>query len=411
VTGPAPTPPNGASTASRSLRLDADYLIAGAGLSGLSLAVHLADAGLDGRRVIIVDPKTAFRNDRTWCSWRVLDHPFMDAVSHEWTRWRVRDDRRDVVRGNQSHPYQLVPGDRFYRLARERLAREPGVTLELGCGVSEIDDRGDHVRVETSGGPLRVRAVFDSRPPRNIRPKEGSGWNPVDEIHLAQHFRGWFVTTERPVFDPDVPMLMDFGVSQAEGVHFIYVLPMDPHRALVEDTFFTEHLLEREAYEANLRSYLDAVRTDGYRIDHEEAGVIPMSTASFPARTSPRVYRLGLAGGMAKPSTGYAFLNVQRYSQALAARLKADPLPEPPAVRSTKAAAMDRIFLSYLAKNPDRGAEVFVDLFEKVPPAGLVRFLTETGSMADLLRVMTAMPRRSMTMETFRSTGLWLRAP
>lgn len=402
--------PNGASGPPA---LDADYLVAGAGLSGLSLAVHLADAGLDGRRMLILDPKPRFRNDRTWCSWRVLDHPFVDAVAHEWRRWRVKGDRRDIIGGSVAHPYQLVPGDRFYRLAQDRLAREPGVSLELGTSVRGIDDRGDHVVVETDRGTLRVRAVFDSRPPKGL-PSPSADPGPiggVDEIHLAQHFRGWFVATERPVFEPETPILMDFDLSQAEGVHFMYVLPFDERTALVEDTFFTERPLSRDAYEANLRGYLDAVDTGGYRITHEEAGVIPMTTASFPLRPSPRVYRLGLGGGMAKPSTGYAFLNVQRYSAALAERLRVDPLPEPPQIRAGRAAALDRIFLSYLAKNPRRGAEVFVDLFDKVPTEPLIRFLTETGSVPDILRVMAAMPRRRFTVETFRTAGLWLRAP
>jgi lycopene beta-cyclase len=42
-----------------------DFILAGGGLAGLSLACHLANSPLRDRSILIVDPDTKERNDRT----------------------------------------------------------------------------------------------------------------------------------------------------------------------------------------------------------------------------------------------------------------------------------------------------------------------------------------------------------
>jgi len=49
-------------------------------------------------------------------------------------------------------------------------------------------------------------------------------------------FTGWEVRYADPVFDADTPTLFDFRVPQGRGSRFVYVLPADGHRALVELT-------------------------------------------------------------------------------------------------------------------------------------------------------------------------------
>src|SRR5690606_32000410 len=127
------------------------------------------------------------------------------------------------------HPYEHIPADRFYALARAILGEFPEVELRLGCEVRAIHERGEHVEVSTSEGTIHAPLAFDSRP---LPPASPS----ADEVDLLQHFVGWEVEAEGPVFDPETPVLMDFAVEQARGIHFMYVLPFSPTRALVETT-------------------------------------------------------------------------------------------------------------------------------------------------------------------------------
>jgi len=389
--------------------LDADVIIAGAGLSGLSLAVALLDAGLpDDARILLVDPRETLSGaDRTWCFFDLVPHAFESAITHRWSRWRVRNGASEVLRTAPGITYCRIPGERFYELALERLAAA-GRRVELvrGVTVEHLEDRGAHVDVHTSAGVLRARLAMDSRPPTLTRPTDDD-----KNVHLLQHFRGRVVRSEQPVFEVDTATLMDFDVLQAHGIHFIYVLPFDAHTALVESTFFTELLLPEAEYESAIETWL-ARRRPGvvFQTISHESGVIPMTTEPFDAWPSPRIVRIGTAGGHVKPSSGYAFLAVQRFVREFAPRvvsaLGAGGCAEPPAARTPRTVALDTIFLSYLRNSPERAPETFYRLFERVPPAVLARFLSDTGTLADDLTVMRTSDSPRLALEAIRATPL-----
>lgn len=373
-----------------------DIVILGAGCAGLSLAYHLLERGID-RSIVLLDPRTSYERDRTWCFFTGRPHPFEALTSHRWSRWRVRD-RRWIERSAPSITYQHLPADAFYQRCLARL----GDRVRLGVEAFSVRERANSVEIETSAGPIEARLVFDSRPSRSRAA--------LGEITLLQHFEGWHVCAERPAFDPSVATLMDFAAPQDHAIHFVYVLPYSPTEALVEATFFGGAVLDGEGYQRAIERYLRSeLGLDRWTVLRRERGVIPMSTADTPIRASERIYRIGLLGGMAKPSTGYAFQAIQRFSAELAERLDRDTLPEPPEPRAWRARSLDAIFLSYLSRHPERAPATFATLFEKVDPAVLVRFLSDDASPADCLRVMSALPLAPFTLETARATRLWLR--
>lgn len=388
---------------------DADVIIAGAGLSGLSLAVALLDAGLpEGARTIIVDPRQTLSGaDRTWCFFDLVPHAFESAIAHRWSRWRVRLGETEVLRSAPGIAYCHIPGERFYEAALARIAAA-GERIEfvLGTAVEHLEDRGDRVDAHTGTGVLRARLAMDSRPPPLTR-ASGAG----SDVHLLQHFRGRVVRCAKPVFEVGTATLMDFDVFQGHGLHFIYALPFDAQTALVESTFFTERLLPDEVYEEAIDTWL-ARRQPGATfapISHE-SGVIPMTTAPFDAWPSPRIVRIGTAGGHVKPSSGYAFLAVQRFVNEFAPRvvaaLRAGGCAEPPSVRPPRTTTLDAIFLSYLRRLPERAPDTFYRLFERVPPAALARFLSDTGTVADDLTVMLRSDSPRLALEAVRAAPL-----
>ncbi len=398
-------------TAAMVARVEADFAVIGGGCAGLSLATAIAEGAGEGRppKIVIVEPRERYVRDRTWCMWPVESQPFTAAIRHRWSRWEVRAPGRTIVRGSEQLPYVHVASDAFYEQALDRL-RARGVEIHLGVRATSVTDEGERVTVETSAGPLRARLAFDSRPPRAPSPARGRG--AVDEVDLLQHFVGWEIKVDGAPFDPSTAVLMDFDVPQDDGLHFLYVLPFAADRALVEATYFSESTLPAATYEARIRDYLErrfAVRE--FEIEFRERGVIPMTTAPASPQPSPRVFDIGLRGGFAKPSTGYAFLAIQRYSREMAARLRraGERPPRPPPARPTRATAMDRVFLSYLHRSPERGPDLFVDLFERLPPELLIRFLSDRASPRECLRVMSASPLSAMTREVFRSRARWMR--
>jgi hypothetical protein len=55
-------------------------------------------------------------------------------------------------------------------------------------------------------------------------------------------------------------------------------------------------------------------------------------------------------------------------------------------------AEMDRLFLRVLRARPQAGPVLFANLFERCPPAALIRFFSGTGGLGDAARVARALP-------------------
>ncbi|MCP9985516.1 lycopene cyclase family protein [Streptomyces sudanensis] len=350
----------------------ADAVIVGGGASGLSLAHHLARAG--GVAVTVVEaPDGPLRPaERTWCYWEEGPGEFGDAVVASWSRLRVHGPDGGAVTVDPAPlRYRMLRSGPFEALVRSGLARRPGTRL-VRATAHEVRDGagGAEVRCTAPGGRplvLRARYAFDSRPPRRLPPARTT---------LLQHFRGWFVRTAAPRFDPGVADLMDFRVPQPRhGLAFGYVLPLAPDRALVEYTEFSRAPLATAAYEAALRHYTgEVLRLGALSVESAEQGVIPMTDARFPRRVGRAVYRIGAAGGATRPSTGYTFAAVQRQSRRTARALaEGGEIVPPPHGR--RALALDAVLLRALDTGRVDGPEFFTGLFRRVPAERLLRFL------------------------------------
>jgi lycopene beta-cyclase len=349
-----------------------DAVIVGGGAAGLCLAHSLARTCSTGVTLVETPEGPLRPAERTWCYWEAGPGEFEEAVVASWRRLRVRGADGSVVESDPAPlRYRMVRSGPFEQLVHSRLAASP-VARVLRATAHEVRDApyGAEVRCTTAGGRtlmLRGRYVFDSRPVRGA---------PPHRTLLLQHFRGWFVRTATPLFDPGVADLMDFRVPQPlHGLAFGYVLPLAPDRALVEYTEFSRTPLTTAAYDSALRQYTaEVLRLGPLTVESAEQGVIPMTDARFPRRTGPAVFRIGAAGGATRPATGYTFAAVQRQSRAIAAALhRGRPVVPPPHGR--RALAMDAVLLRALDTGRVDGPRFFTELFRRVPMERLLRFL------------------------------------
>ncbi|TFD05700.1 hypothetical protein E3T28_00490 [Cryobacterium sinapicolor] len=88
---------------------DADLVVLGGGLTGLTLAARLAREQ-SGPRVIVLEPRTEYQDDRSWCFWRPERHELSHRVSASWKTWTFSDAAGRTIR-------HQVPG-LAYRLHR-----------------------------------------------------------------------------------------------------------------------------------------------------------------------------------------------------------------------------------------------------------------------------------------------------
>lgn len=371
------------------------YVILGAGCSGLSLCYYLLELG-ETEPILLLDRKTGFVNDRTWCFWDVEPTPFSHLATKRWQSWSLRTSCGSATQTTGRYPYLCIESSDFYEYAVRSIEAHPNVTLRLGEEVLNLQPAAGGIRVKTSEGTYEGELAFDGRglppgSPHFEKARKEAPWVP-------QKFLGQRVRAERPVFDPERCTLMDFSVDQRRGLRFMYVLPFTPQTALVENVYLSEARVTEEEYRAETGEYLrDAYGLSGneYEVSGEEKGYIPMTSYEFPQRLGERVYSIGMLGGQTRPSTGYTFLRIQRYCRRLAESLAASGgRPEVPArTDSRRYDLLDALFLRFMQEHPERCPEIYHQMFAGVPADALVRFLTEKSSPLDEARLIGALPK------------------
>lgn len=373
-----------------------DVAIVGGGGAALALLHRLSLLPDDVRRrlsVVVVDPVDrllAHPADRTWCFWDTGPGELEPAVHRAWERVLVvgRDRRRRVL-DLRPLRYAMVRSEDLSRLVADAAG---GLDVaHVTAAAHSVADGADTATVRTTDGDIRARWVLDSRPSPPTR---------AGSTLLLQHFRGLVVRAETAVLDPALPVLMDFTTPQPRtGLSFGYCLPSDARTALVEYTEFSPSVLDDAGYARALEAYVPHVLGGDvpHVVEHVEQGVIPMTDGTFARRLGRRVFRVGTAGGATRPSTGYTFAAMYRQAAVVAERLATGSDPVPPRPYPRRHLWMDALVLRGLADGSLDGPAFFTRLFDRNPPARVLRFLDGLTSPVEEVAVMATAPRRTMT--------------
>ena len=365
--------------------------ILGAGCAGTLLAAELRRRRFAGR-VELFDVRTDFTREQRWCFWRGDQEIGPDLpISGEWPAWQVVDGQQTVRRTAAAHVYSHVHAPEFFQRFHGQLSENPQTAIHLGCRVLAVEERdGNASRVRTSRGDLLADVVIDARH-EGARDYQRATTGAAGL--LWQTFRGRVVELAAPRFDLGVATLMDFRVPAAgAGLAFAYVLPFTATCVLVEAVV----LGHARASASRLDHILDAYSEERFGERGEvlaiEEGVLPMTARAFVSHTTGGGISLGVGGGAARPSSGYAFTNMMRAARQTAAALCAgQPLRQPEF--AWKYRGLDALFLRLLRTDPAAARRAFVAMFAKVPSDRLVRFLTEASSWRDDLALGLALPK------------------
>ena len=338
------------------------------------------------KKILLVDKDLKQANDRTWCFWETGDSFFEPIVYKKWDKaWFHGQGDFSRLLDLSPYQYKLIRGIDFYSWCFALIRQQSNFEIRTGL-INEIKSEDRKTWISIDGQKLFAEYIFNSILFEKPVIKEG-------DYYLLQHFKGWVIETDQPIFDPTKATLMDFRTSQKHGTTFVYVMPFSPTKALVEYTLFTENLLVQSQYDDGLRTYISTIlKIENYTVIEEEFGVIPMTNHRFPAADGG-IINIGTAGGQTKASSGYTFRFIQKHSARIVANLAKRnnpfiPLPAGP----LRFRFYDSTLLHILQNGTLPGHKIFTTLFKKNKPQRVLRFLDNESSLGDELKIISSLP-------------------
>ena len=179
-----------------------DYIIIGSGLAGLQLALAFSkDEYFQHKKIALLDKSTKTENDKTWCFWEQGEGNWKPIIHKSWSAGAVITSSKYIEFQLAPYQYKMVRSIDFYEFV---LAELKNSAIEfIHEEVIETEEKENSVSVITSTQTYQTSYVFDSRIPKEYFSEREK------YIHIYQHFKGWMIETEHPIFDDEKFTMMD----------------------------------------------------------------------------------------------------------------------------------------------------------------------------------------------------------
>ena len=109
-----------------------DYIIAGGGCAGLSLAYHLLQSPLSNKKILMVDRSPKKENDRTWSFWSEKPMLFDNVVFKSWQQLQFKSSTWTETLDLGDWRYHTIRGIDFYEFVMSELQKFSNVSWVFG---------------------------------------------------------------------------------------------------------------------------------------------------------------------------------------------------------------------------------------------------------------------------------------
>lgn len=265
-----------------------DVIFVGGGLANTLAAYQLLRHN-PKLQILILEKEQTLGGNHTWSfhksdiedqDWVWLE-PF---VTKTWNAYTVNFPKYSRT---LSGPYASMTSEDFHQKFYPLLAAQ----VRLKSTVTDINSQ--MVKLDT-GEVLEAKLVVDARALSTDEPKGYQKFVGVEfELNSDCHLQ--------------VPLLMDATVPQQDGYRFLYTLPFDKRKILIEDTYYSlSPDLETSAIEADILTYAKKMGHDVKRALRKEIGVLPLPLIGKCPAQKNSVMSLGLQSGLYHATTGYS---------------------------------------------------------------------------------------------------------
>jgi lycopene beta-cyclase len=367
-----------------SLHQDYDYVIAGAGVSGLCLADALTQAFPDCS-VLIIDPNDD--PDYNISFWIEGETPYAAIMSNRWQQIAVRFGSTSRVCPLKRYHLHAFWRSDFDALLNERLQATGRVEF-LQAAVTHVGDCGDHVEIGTPHKYIRTPLLFDSRSKIGDMRKR-------DPRLLLMEGLAWEIKTPRPIFEPQTALLFDF-VQETPCFDFLYVLPYTEQTALINYAVIAPYAeaITQETCAKALDHYLvTQLHVSDYEITKACFGRIPLSAKQNARQSSGRILDIGTRGGMIKPSTSYAFARILHDTEQIVRALRETGQPFYEDSRAWYYRLSDLRMISVFRRHPALAQHVMFSMFSEQDGDQTLAFLDEKNTLQENMQLFKNVPK------------------
>jgi lycopene beta-cyclase len=287
----------------------ADCILVGGGLANSLIALALRGARPE-LRVKMIERGDRVGGNHTWSfhstDFDVSDYGFVRPLIVR--SWESQEVRFPGYARTLATRYNTISSSRVHEAVSSALGRG----LILNAEAAEVTAAGVTL---ADGRRIAAPCVIDGRGAAGTKQWDAG----------FQKFLGLEVELENP-HALERPIIMDATVEQIDGYRFVYSLPFEERRLLIEDTYYSNSpVLDKAALEARVKAYAAAKGWRIARILRRESGVLPIVLSGGigalwdAAPGAEDVPRAGVRAVMFNPTTGYSLPDAARLAQRLSA--------------------------------------------------------------------------------------------
>ena len=258
--------------------------------------------------------------------------------------------------------------------------------MHLGELIKKINKKKNSYLVYTQKNIYVTKNIIDTRPRQNIYLKEP---------FLFQSFLGYELEVKDQGSKFDTAKIMD-DMRLIKGIFiFDYILPLGKNKFLIEVTAFSERAMSIYRLQTILNNTLKKYKFEKRKFIRKEYGVIPMGFIDNNLIYKKKNYFLaGALGGAVRPSSGYAFLRIQKWalkcSKLLQTKNKIISHQKDKLIEKK----LDMIFLRTLVNNTQHIPNIFYIFLKRISTDTLIRFMSGNANIIDYTKVIFSMPKK-----------------
>ncbi len=367
-----------------------DIILVGSGLQTAIILAALAKLS-EPPRITVIAPKDTSSMSHTWSLHKSDLSPTMqDAVKPilecSFTSQIVKfpDFQRELT-----EEYWVTTTSSVRRFLAQ--LENQGIFNWVDGFVTSISEN----TVSYAGGSLEASLILDNRGLATTPPLQPSGWQKFVGLELELSFPS-------PLKNP---IIMDATVDQIDGYRFVYVLPLTPHRVLVEDTYYSDTPdLDFISLEARIMDYCHKNNISVKSVIRREHGSLPIPLTGLNPKAPCKQSKAGIVieggyrGDWYQRTTGYSFPIAAKLAEVItkhftegSLRSAVEELWQKHRVQSRTTTLLNHFLFRHFSYY-DRWNSL--SRFYKLPEKTIQRFYAGNLTLLDTFKIVSGRPPR-----------------